>query len=107
MDTTMRGQPNAMLKRAVKAALVLLVISSGSYLWHKVSSDNIALRAEQARQTALRMTPRKLAVLEREAARDAAAQAFAEQQAAERQARAEVEQQTPMDMQRATSPTKG
>jgi hypothetical protein len=83
METNFDRHRHAMARRAVKALLIMLVVFGGGYLWHSVTSERIAARAEQARLTALQMTPRKWAALEREAARDAAAKAFAERLQAE------------------------
>lgn len=83
---------DAILKRAAKASLVVLVICGGFYTWHAVSAERTAVRAEQARQAALRMTPKKLAALERETSLDAAATAFAEKQRDEQQARAHADE---------------
>lgn len=83
METKFNRQHDAMARRAIKALLIMLVVFGGAYVWHSVSSERIAARAEEARLAALRLTPRKQAALEREAARDAAAAAFAERLRAE------------------------
>jgi hypothetical protein len=107
MRTNFGRDQNAMRKRAMKASLVALVIFGGGFAWHNVSSERIALRAEQARVAALRMTPKKLAALEREAALDAAAKAFAEKQQAELQARLTAEDPARAQAQRVASSTEG
>lgn len=88
----MRPEPSrprrAVLRRAIKASLVALIVFGGGYLWHSASSTRITVRAEQARLAKLRMSPEKWAALEREAERDAVAAAFAAKQQAEAQARA-------------------
>lgn len=79
-----RNRP-PMLRRALKASLVALVLGGGGYLWQQAASARIAERAEQARVNALKMTPAKLQALEREAAIAAAAKAYAEKHEAEKQ----------------------
>jgi len=79
-----RDARNALFKRALKATLVAALLVGGGYLWHKVSSERTALRAEQARQESLRMTPRKLEALAREAEIATAAKAYAEKLQAEK-----------------------
>jgi hypothetical protein len=96
-----------MRKRALKASLLALVIFGGGYVWHNVSSERTALRAEQARLTALHMTPKKLAALEREAARDAAANAYAARQHAEALARAMTEDPAQVETQQPASSAGG
>jgi hypothetical protein len=96
-----------MRKRALKASLVALIIFGGGYAWHNVSSERVEARAEQARLTALRMTPKKLAALEREAARDAAANAYAARQQAEALARTMTEDQMQAGTQQLASSTGG
>lgn len=93
MDTKVDREVDALLKRAIIASLVAFVVFGGLAAWYNVSSERTAARVEQAQQRALRLNDRKLAALEREAERDAAAKAFAEKQAAEQQARAADEEE--------------
>ena len=86
MRTNFTRNPNPMFKRALKASLVALVIVGGGCTWQKLASEHIAERAEQARLAQLRMTPRKLEALKREAEIAAAAKAYAEEYEAGRQA---------------------
>jgi altronate dehydratase len=88
MRTLFTRNRNAMLKRAVRASLVAAVLIGGGCTWQQVVSERIAERAEQARLASLQLTPRKLQALEREAAIAAAAKAYAEKYAADRQAEA-------------------
>lgn len=92
MHTNSGRDQAAKRKRAIKASLLALVIFGGGYAWQHVASERIAQRADQAQQATLRMTPKKMAALEREAALDAAAKAFAEKQQAELQARLVAEE---------------
>lgn len=92
MRTNLGRDKEAMRKRAIKASLLALVIFGGGYAWQDVASERIALRADQAHQAKRQMTPRKWEALEREAALDAAAKAFAEKQQAELQARLTAEE---------------
>jgi hypothetical protein len=107
MRTNRDREKNAMRKRALKASLVALVIFGGGFAWQNVSSERTSLRAEQARLAALRMTPKKLAALEREAARDAAANAYAAKQQAEALARAITVDQVQAGVQQVASSTGG
>jgi hypothetical protein len=109
MRTIFTRNQNAVLKRAVKASLVLLVLVGGGYAWQKTASERIAERAEQARVAALQMTPRKLDALKREAAIEAAAQAYAEKYQAAKQLRARrsAEENAPAQAQRRTVQHKG
>lgn len=102
-------EQEALMKRAIRAAIVAGVVFGGVFVWHNLSAERTELRVEQAQQNALRLSEKKIDALAREAARDAAAQAFAEKQAAEREAPASMEaaEQTPTATQSKLSPTEG
>lgn len=104
MNRNIDRDVDALLKRAITASLVAFVVFGGVAAWHYVSSERTAARVEQAQQGALRLSDRKLAALEREADRDAAARAFAEKQAAEQQARAADEEQRSAQAQAQAQP---
>jgi hypothetical protein len=87
MNTNFTRHQRAMATRALKATLVATVLFGGGYLWQQAATERILERAEQARVEQLRMTPRKLEALAREADIAAAAKAYAEQYEAERRAR--------------------
>lgn len=79
-----RVKRHALAKRALKATSLALALITVGYAWQTVSSERIALRAEQARIARLQLTPQKLQALAREAQIAAAAHAFADKVAAEK-----------------------
>jgi hypothetical protein len=102
MNTNFYRDVDILLKRAITASIVAFVVFGGVAAWQYVSTERIAARIEQAQQTAARASDKKLASLEREVALDAAANAFAEQQA-----QAEAEEQARTEAQRAEPPSHG
>jgi hypothetical protein len=87
MHSIFTRNQRARTTRALKATVVATVLFGGGYWWQQAATERIVERAEQARVEQLRMTPRKLEALAREADIAAAAQAYAEQYEAERRAR--------------------
>lgn len=84
-----------LMKRAIRASIVTAIVFSSVFTWQGISSKRNEQRVEQAQRAALTLSAKKQAALEREAALDAAARAFAEKQAAEREARARAEAAEP------------
>ena len=71
-----------LVKRAVSASLVAMVLIGGGYTWQQTSSARTAQRAELTRVNALQMTERKMQALEREADIAVAAKALRKMPAA-------------------------
>lgn len=86
-----RREEDEMMRRAIRASIIAVIVFGGVFAWHAISSGRTEQRVEQAQRTALTLSAKKQAALEREAALDAAAKAFAEKQAAERELRARAE----------------
>lgn len=84
-----------MMMRAIRASVVATIVFGSVFVWQVISSERTEQRVEQAQRTALTMSAKKQVALEREAALDAAAKAFAEKQAAEREARAHADAAEP------------
>lgn len=91
MRTNARRRQDGMMMRAIRASIVAVIVFGGVFAWHAISAGRTEQRVEQAQRTALTLSAKKQAALEREAALDAAAKAFPEKQAAERELRARAE----------------
>lgn len=100
MNTNSDRDLEALVKRAITASLVAVVVFGGTAAWHYVSPEQTTARVEQARQTASRQSAK-------ESAAPDAARALAERQAAGQDAQTDAQELARAEAQRLYPPSHG